>query len=149
MIKSFLRTLALLVVLVGIVGAAPAFAAPDQERGVAATQGTPALSTDSFPCTRGSPYPSLPYACPVVWPSNGKIPIYASGTTTIIDYLHSSTGTQYFACEATGGRYTRGSDTNIWWAWTQGDEHGSWGWVPEVFFKGGLNDEPDAGLPTC
>lgn len=109
---------------------------------------TPAAAADNYPCTRSSRYANLPYACPVVWPSDGKIPLYDSNGR-IIDYLHRSTGTQYFQCESRGGRYTRGSTTNVWWAWTQGDAHGRWGWVPEVFLKGGANDEPDAGLPTC
>lgn len=34
------------------------------------------------------------------------------------------------------------------WAFTLGD-NGRWGWVPQVFFSGGANDERDAGLHLC
>jgi hypothetical protein len=31
-----------------------------------------------------------------------------------------------------------------------GDEHpGRWGFVPEVYFLGGADDQPDPGLPMC
>jgi Cutinase len=37
---------------------------------------------------------------------------------------------------------------NDWWARTKSDDH-KWGWTPEVFFKGGANNERDAGLRKC
>lgn len=37
---------------------------------------------------------------------------------------------------------------NNWWAYTMAD-NGRWGWVPEVYFKGGGNNQPDAGLVHC
>ena len=113
------------------------------------------LSTlsDSYPCTFSTRYPSLPYICSVVWPSNGRIPIYygTSAGSGIADYLERRTGVQqYFVCDYPGERYPpSGTPTNIWWAYTKGDVNHRWGWVPEVFLKGGGNDEPDAGLPIC
>jgi hypothetical protein len=37
---------------------------------------------------------------------------------------------------------------NRWWAYTRSAE-GVWGWVPEVYFRGGDDDEGDAGLRRC
>src|SRR6185312_17563346 len=37
---------------------------------------------------------------------------------------------------------------NDWWAKTLSDDN-HWGWVPEVYFRGGDNDEADPGLPRC
>ena len=34
---------------------------------------------------------------------------------------------------------------NVWWASTRADD-GAWGWVSEVYFKGGDENDPDAGL---
>ncbi len=107
----------------------------------------PVAAADRYPCIKSGRYPSLPYACPVVWPSNGKIPVFGQHNN-VIDYLYRGSGTQYFRCEAVGARWTRGSYWNTWYAYTQGDG-GKWGWVSEVYFKGGNNNEPDAGLPTC
>jgi hypothetical protein len=37
---------------------------------------------------------------------------------------------------------------NYWWGYVRSDT-GSWGWVPEVFFAGGNDDEADGGLRAC
>jgi hypothetical protein len=36
---------------------------------------------------------------------------------------------------------------NRWWAFTLSDR--TWGWVPEVDFSGGADNERDAGLRLC
>ena len=62
----------------------------------------------------------------------------------------------WFVCQtsAPGGRTVRHRDsghpayTNVWWARTLSDT-GAWGWVSEVYFAGGANDERDAGLRGC
>ncbi len=35
-----------------------------------------------------------------------------------------------------------------WWAYTKAD-NGRWGWVPEMFFVGGDNMDPDRKLAMC
>jgi hypothetical protein len=37
----------------------------------------------------------------------------------------------------------------MWWARTRADKPSIDGWVPEVYLKGGLPNEPDGGLPLC
>lgn len=114
------------------------------------TQGVGILA-DAYPCTYSGRYPSVPYACPVWWPGDGRIPIYEfpSQSSRVIDYLLRSTGTQYFNCEVGGGRYSAYGYTNVYWGWTYGDKYGQWGYVSEVFFRGGGNDQSDPGLPLC
>lgn len=109
------------------------------------------ILADAYPCTHSPRYSSLPYACPVWWPADGRIPVheFPSQSSQVIDYLYSWSGTQYFNCELGGGRYSAYGYTNVWWGWTQGDVNGQWGYVSEVFFRGGGNDQSDPGLPLC
>jgi hypothetical protein len=68
---------------------------------------------------------------------------------TPIGWLHSTTG-RYFRCQARFARdyVDRGTGwRNNWWAYAKTDD-GHWGWAPEVYFRGGGNDHPDAGLVT-
>lgn len=37
---------------------------------------------------------------------------------------------------------------NYWWAATMADND-TWGYVSEVYFRGGGNDQPDGGLREC
>jgi hypothetical protein len=55
-----------------------------------------------------------------------------------------------FECQAKGALYWHPNNRtfNIWWARTIGED-GRPGWVPEVFFKGGANNEPDLRLRRC
>ncbi len=58
---------------------------------------------------------------------------------------------QIFVCERefTSAVYYHPSGyRNYWWGYTLSDD-GVWGWVPEVFFRGGLDDEPDGGSPAA
>lgn len=36
-----------------------------------------------------------------------------------------------------------------WYAYTEADNNGKWGWVPVVYFSGGTNDLPADGLRGC
>ncbi|MEV0601851.1 serine/threonine-protein kinase [Streptomyces sp. NPDC050315] len=59
-------------------------------------------------------------------------------------------GTSYFYCQADlGRRETYGRWTNVWWARTDDDNGNTGVYVSVVYLKGGDNDEPVPGLPTC
>ncbi|MGP8303274.1 serine/threonine-protein kinase [Streptomyces inhibens] len=59
-------------------------------------------------------------------------------------------GTNYFYCQADlGRRETYGKWTNVWWAKTDDDSGNSGVYVSVVYLKGGANDQPIPGLPTC
>lgn len=143
--------------LLGVIGALVAW-------GVLAA---PAMATDTYPCGgQGTqPWSSMPenpfgstvQLCPLTsgLAPNGWIPVYAEPVASgrdpaVLGWLHG-TANQYFVCqELTGVSYqhpTRGW-INDWWAWVLSDDN-HWGWVPEVFFTGGLNNEADAVLRTC
>jgi hypothetical protein len=95
--------------------------------------------------------------CPTTSPLADGIPVYRSpvanpsGSTPPAGagWLH---GTQlFFVCqkEFTGAEYFHPRGWwNDWWAYTRA-ENGVVGWVPEVFFKGGNNNEKDWGLRDC
>ncbi|MGY1502873.1 serine/threonine-protein kinase [Streptomyces sp. QTS52] len=70
----------------------------------------------------------------------------ASGTE--VGVLNS--GTNYFYCQQNlGRRETYGEWTNVWWAKTDDDSGNAGVYVSDVYLKGGDNDEPVPGLPTC
>ncbi|MER7398810.1 serine/threonine-protein kinase [Streptomyces sp. NPDC000151] len=59
-------------------------------------------------------------------------------------------GTSYFYCQADlGRRETYGRWTNVWWARTDDDNGNTGVYVSVVYLKGGDNDQPVPGLPTC
>ncbi|MFH8751631.1 serine/threonine-protein kinase [Streptomyces rimosus] len=59
-------------------------------------------------------------------------------------------GTNYFYCQADlGRRETFSRWTNTWWAKTDDDSGNSGVYVSVVYVKGGKNDGPVPGLPTC
>ncbi|GAO11913.1 hypothetical protein TPA0598_09_02040 [Streptomyces lydicamycinicus] len=59
-------------------------------------------------------------------------------------------GTNYFYCQAKlGRRETYGKWTNVWWAKTDDDSGNSGVYISVVYLKGGANDQPVPGLPTC
>ncbi|MGA4847388.1 serine/threonine-protein kinase [Streptomyces sp. G5(2025)] len=59
-------------------------------------------------------------------------------------------GTNYFYCQQNlGRRETHGEWTNIWWAKTDDDSGNTGVFVSDVYIKGGDNDKPLPGLPTC
>ncbi|MGW9431099.1 protein kinase domain-containing protein [Streptomyces decoyicus] len=61
-----------------------------------------------------------------------------------------NSGTNYFYCQAKlGRRETYGKWTNVWWAKTDDDSGNSGVYVSVVYLKGGANDQPVPGLPTC
>jgi hypothetical protein len=86
--------------------------------------------------------------CPL-WTAN--VPVYASpdsgGSAQIVGRLVYQ-APNWFIGPSRRSRFTLGEDTNVWWAYTMAD-NGKLGWVPEVYFTGGGNDVPDAGLYSC
>ncbi|RII08032.1 Serine/threonine-protein kinase PrkC [Streptomyces sp. YIM 130001] len=61
-----------------------------------------------------------------------------------------NSGTNYFYCqENSGRRETHGGWTNVWWARTDDDSGNRNVQVNVVNIKGGKNDTPVPGLPTC
>nr|WP_031059357.1 serine/threonine-protein kinase [Streptomyces ochraceiscleroticus] len=59
-------------------------------------------------------------------------------------------GTSYFYCQADlGRRETYDRWTNVWWARTDDDSGNTGVYVSVVYLKGGDNDQPVPGLPTC
>ncbi|WP_455772262.1 protein kinase domain-containing protein [Streptomyces lydicus] len=63
---------------------------------------------------------------------------------------HLNMGTNYFYCQANlGRRETYGKWTNVWWAKTDDDSGNAGVYVSVVYVKGGANDQPVPGLPTC
>ncbi|MEO3802290.1 hypothetical protein [Nonomuraea sp. B1E8] len=103
---------------------------------------------DGQPC--GKAYKHGTYQvqnCPD-WSPSGSIPVYKSARKgTIVGYINPA-GNDWYLCEKVGARYELGRYHNYWWAATMADNN-RWGYVNEVYFRGGGNDEPDAGLRTC
>jgi hypothetical protein len=124
----------------------------------------PAAGTsDANPCEApvSQPWSQEPVQrCPLVGPlpPNNWVPVYtrpvarAAGAPNPAPagWLHSTVN-QYFVCqrEFSGVEYYHPQGyRNRWWAYTKSDDNG-WGWTPQVFFKGGADDEPDKGLVLC
>jgi len=61
-----------------------------------------------------------------------------------------STGkrTNWYICQAEGDNYCQGGYCNTIWAKTYAD-NGQLGWVSEVYFQGGNDNEADGNLPWC
>lgn len=78
----------------------------------------------------------------------GNVPVVNSNWKTV-GHLWSATG-NWFVCQEQAASYhlPGTSYSNNWWAYTESDD-GGWGWVNEVYFKGGNNYERDAGLRLC
>lgn len=119
---------------------------------------------DKAPCGKEVFFPELGTTmqpCPLSNPlTNGRIPVYLepvpspAGASLPPPDAGWLTGTEgkYFECDQvfTGAVYYHPQGwRNIWWARTLSEDKKQWGWVPEVFFTGGANDEPDFGLRNC
>jgi hypothetical protein len=81
----------------------------------------------------------------------GAVPVYEErwhdASQEPIGYLWNARG-NWFVCERQGSTYGVSGYLNDWWAYTLAD-NGEWGWVPEVYFSGGDDFEPDGGLVHC
>jgi hypothetical protein len=87
------------------------------------------------------------------WSPNNWIPVFADHRTSSpqVGSIYAP-GDDWYICQ---GRYPSvyalsyggSSLQNDWWAYTMAD-NGQMGYVPEVYFQGGRNYEPDAALST-
>jgi hypothetical protein len=124
-----------------------------------------AQATDSWPCgsqiTKSWSTDKV-QLCPLAGAlaPNGWVPVYSAPVAVAnnqqppapIGWMHGIDD-KYFVCD----RYVANADYNHptqtwhhrWWAWTHADSPAVWGWVSEVYFKGGNDDEGDAALRDC
>lgn len=137
---------------IGAVAATIALAAP-----------AAAEAHDAYPC--GAPYAHnitawFPWGgfyrshygdvqrCPLV---SGRIPVYETPrpNSTIIGWLQGGDSRNYFFEQwpqcSLANVYHHNGHYNYWWAETVSDNL-RWGYVNEVYFRGGADDERDGGL---
>ncbi|MHC3475653.1 hypothetical protein ACYF6T_44320 [Streptomyces sp. 7R007] len=134
----------------GLVTAAAALA------GLAALTAPAARATDNVPCHGTTQRDLTDPGTGRVWPrtnvmycnlTRGHVPVYASRSprAAVVGRLEQGGAANWFVTEMRGETFRDGSAENYWWASTLAD-NGRWGWVPEVYFAGGDNNEDDAGL---
>jgi hypothetical protein len=81
--------------------------------------------------------------------------VYSSpdGHGVQVGVLRAGGSANWFVGQSYRSSFVRGNLQNGWWAYTLSDKDSAgnshWGWVPETYFKGGNNNEPDAGLFMC
>lgn len=111
----------------------------------------PAAAADNSPCARPQVVRLGHWVqyCPL-WRAN--VPVYANpdqgNSAPVVGTLIQGGSANWFVGDHYRSNYVSGSYYNHWWAYTLAD-NGRWGWVPEVYFSGGGNDETDAGLYLC
>jgi hypothetical protein len=70
-----------------------------------------------------------------------------------VGVLRLGGSTNWFVGQSYRSTFVAGNLQNGWWAFTLSDKDVAgqthWGWVPETYFQGGKNNEPDAGLFVC
>lgn len=113
--------------------------------------GVAAASADSQPCGAAWSHPEYGQVqtCPD-WSPVGEIPVLAhTGKEADLVGTIDAAGSDWYKCQVRGDAHS-GPDgiANDWFAVTVAD-NGKPGVVPQVFFKGGANYEPDAGLQHC
>lgn len=100
--------------------------------------------------TGGAPEPS---SCAPIGGGKVNCHVWRTAASYTGSFQHVGTlnaGTNYFYCQANlGRRETHGRWTNTWWAKTDDDSGNSGVYVSAVYLKGGRNDAPVPGLPTC
>jgi hypothetical protein len=107
---------------------------------------SPASAHDSSPCGPVTAWYGYEIQYCPLW--TAPVPVYAGRdqSTKRVGWLYSASG-NWFICQQNHGSATAhyGPYYNNWWAYTVADNL-YWGWVPEVYFQGGGNNEPDATL---
>ncbi len=115
---------------------------------------TPANAYDGSPCHtpvnrtlswNGYTYPNTTTKyCPL---TSGTIPVYEWSSTgaPVVGYLVGGDSRNWFINQKKSNYAARGQYWNTHWASTMAD-NGRYGWVPEIYFRGGNNDEADRGL---
>lgn len=129
--------------------------------GLAATAPA-ARAADAFPCGKATEHqlyaPEPVQLCPLTHLPPEGAPLYlepvpgpAGAWPRPTSWVRTAEETGWFVCDR---QYPEASFVhpqgwrNSWWAYTRA-ANGVWGWVPEAYFHGGENDEPDAGLRRC
>ena len=113
---------------------------------------------DAYPCLPAYYHSGVGryvQTCPDWGPANGPwgdrmIPVYGSNLTTQVGTIYAP-GNDWYVCQLQMTHidpFPYGGYYNDWWAYTKAD-NGQWGWVPEVFFSGGGNLDPDRKLAMC
>lgn len=145
--------IALAVALAG----SPASASPSSAASVSSSASTAAAAApgtaaaDEHPCGARFTHSRLNISvqnCPDWAPA--QIPVFAGVSTDTANVGSiDPAGNDWYRCQAQGESYSHpfGYENN-WWARTMAD-NGRWGWVNQVFFRGGANNEPDANLARC
>lgn len=111
-----------------------------------------AQAYDAWPCL-GERYHPLAgtnvQTCPD-WAPDNRIPVRASldhPDSRIVGWIYAP-GPDWYVCQAQGANYRLGAYQNHWWAFTYADNLQP-GWVNEVYFQGGDNNEEDRKLRFC
>lgn len=105
---------------------------------------------DVHPCRPPKPHVSSQH-CPL---TQGNVPVFDSNAggprvgTLVQGPTAGNLSPHWFLCQAPGKPYTLGRYRNNMWAYTMAD-NGRHGWVPQVYFKGGANNQADGGLRRC
>jgi hypothetical protein len=114
---------------------------------------------DAYPCYAPWWHTGIGWVqtCPDWGPSNGpwgdqKIPVYNLNTSppSVVGTIYAP-GDDWYKCQHEMTQYdpfSYGGYYNDWFAKTMAD-NGNWGWAPEVFFRGGGNNDPDRKLVLC
>jgi|SRR5215218_2787312 len=143
-LTAVLAALAGLLTALALAAPPAAHAADQSPCGKADTQDFTQEPVQSCPVSN-LPAEGVPvYTQPVPNPSGATPPAPAS-------WIPTSDGKAWFVCDREfpdAAFYHPQGWRNVWWAYTRTPD-GTWGWTPEVYFNGGDNDEPDAGLRTC
>lgn len=130
---------------------------------VAVAGASPASATDGNPCGAAWNHPrhGQVQTCPD-WSNRADnlIPVYSgySGQPIVVGWINAA-GDDWYRCQVgpvqdpsvlTASMHYNGHEIqNNWWALTLADDGRTWGYVPEIFFRGGNNFERDAGLRLC
>ncbi len=123
----------------------------------------PAAAHDAYPCDAEVSVewsPDGAHPCELTSPlaHNNGIPVYrtpvanpqGSPPPEPAGWLNGTAG-KHFRCHlrfSDAIYYHPNGWRNYFWAYTRSDD-GVEGWVPEVFFRGGNDDEPDSGMRSC
>jgi hypothetical protein len=123
--------------------------------GALAATATPAVAADGSPCGPQFRHNNGWHVqnCPD-WSPNNWIPVFADHRVGArqVGSIYAP-GNDWYVCQGryagqTYGIFYGGANLqNDWWAYTMAD-NGQFGYVPEVYFQGGRNFEPDATLST-
>jgi hypothetical protein len=126
--------------------------------GVGMASASPTLAADNAPCKPGAKrvfnyagynWNETLFTCST-WRNNVPVHQAPDPNSPVIGYLKSRVN--WYLFEFRGARVNVGRFYNSWWASTKADAStvvpgkDGWGYVNEVYFSGGDNDQDDAGL---